>query len=186
MSAGFTASLYRKLPPTPFHHISLSQAPPSPYMAPRLLALHSSLSQLLKSTDRYLTSKPEFAALGLARNAPWRRRPVSLAQSNFLLKKLNPADSGERKIEGIWIGKKIGSLVNVDELTKGQASDLISRTKHGGMAHIKKMKRGFEKGVREKLRVDGKKERERSKNRQVGRMLREELEGIEERKRSRV
>jgi len=155
-------------------------------MAPRLLALHSSLSQLLKSTDRYLTSKPEFAALGLARNAPWRRRPVSLAQSNFLLKKLNPADSGERKIEGIWIGKKIGSLVNVDELTKGQASDLISRTKHGGMAHIKKMKRGFEKGVREKLRVDGKKERERSKNRQVGRMLREELEGIEERKRSRV
>jgi len=122
--------------------------------------------------------------LGLARNAPWRRRPISLAQGNFLLKKLNPAGSGERKIEGIWVGKKIGDLVNVDELTKGQASDLISRTKHGGMSHVRKMKRGFEKGVREQLRVDGKKERERSENRRVGRMLREELEGFEEKKRS--
>ncbi|GAA5923628.1 double-stranded DNA-dependent ATPase [Sporobolomyces koalae] len=205
---GYTASLYMKLPPSPFNRLSqLSQSgPPSPYMTPRLLALHRSLPELLRSTDQYLRSKPEFHAIGLARNSPWRYKAASQGQLDFIVKKLGPSNStshpaeNERMIEGIWLGKKMGTWVNVDELKKGQASDLISRMKHGGIAHVKKVKREYlkrqreadkvnrrkmkaeEKLVRHELREMGKQERQRVKEGEVGARLREELRVAEERR----
>lgn len=120
-------------------------------------------------------SKPEYSSLGLARKSPWRQKPASSGQCNFILKKLNPSDSGSREIEALWIGGKFGSWIKVDDLTKGQASDLISRMKHGGIGYVKKIKREYEKKMRKKKRAEG-------KNRKVGEKLREELEEVNRRR----
>ncbi|GAA6024337.1 hypothetical protein JCM11491_000381 [Sporobolomyces phaffii] len=168
---GFVASLYLRLPASPFDQLAQSRGPPSPYMTPRLLALHRSLAALIRSTDRFLASKPEYASLDLARDSPWRRRPASAGQRDYLLKKLGPPAGNPREIEGIWVGGKVGTWVSVDDLTKGQASDLISRTKHGGIGHVKKFKREVERGLRDEARTA-------RKNRKVGERLRDELEQV--------
>lgn len=172
---GYIASLYLRLPPSPFDQLSQSRGPPSPYMTPRLLALHRSLRKLIRSTDQYLMSKPEYSSLGLARNSSWRKQPASVGQQNYILKKVGPSDLSSREIEGVWIGAKLGSWVQVDELSKGQASDLISRTKHGGMSYVKKVKREYEKGLKEKARGH-------AKSRKVGETLKKELEEVNRRK----
>jgi len=73
----------------------------------------------------------------------------------------------------------LGTWIKVDDLTKGQASDLISRTKHGGMGYVKRFKREYERGVREKSRVE-------NKDRKVGEKLRKELEEVHRRKQEAV
>ncbi|GAA5962963.1 hypothetical protein JCM3765_006731 [Sporobolomyces pararoseus] len=172
---GYIASLYLRLPPSPFDQLSQSRGPPSPYMTPRLLALHRSLRKLIRATDQYLMSKPEYSSLGLARNSSWRKQPASIGQQNYILKKVGPSDISSREIEGVWIGAKLGSWVHVEGLSKGQASDLISRTKHGGMSYVKKVKREYEKGIRDSTRGH-------MKSRKVGETLRKELEEVNRRK----
>ena len=60
-------------------------------------------------------------------------------------------------------------------MSKGQASDLISRTKHGGMSYVKKVKREYEKGIKEKARGH-------AKSRKVGETLKKEWEEVNRRK----
>lgn len=173
---GYVASLYQRLPSSPFDHLSQSRGNPSPFMTPRLLALHSSLAALIRSTDQFLRSKEEYRSLGLARSSPWRTLSSSPSQQDYILKKLMDPDLESRKIDGVWIGRKPGTAVMVDDLTKGQASDVISRAKHGGLGHVKKLKRDYERGLRENSR-------EERKNRKVGEKLKKELEEVERRRR---
>lgn len=114
-------------------------------------------------------SKPEYYSLGLARDSAWRQQPASTGQQDFILKKLKPSNPESREIEGVWVGAKLGTSVKVDDLTKGEASDLISRTKHGGVGFVKRFKRVHQREMREKSKIEG-------KDRRVGRMLEEELE----------
>ncbi|GAA6059855.1 hypothetical protein JCM10212_007060 [Sporobolomyces blumeae] len=186
---GYTASLYLKMPTSPFHFQGSSGAPPSPYMTPRLLALHRSLPHLLRSTDRYLSSKPEYFALGLSRTAPWRRKPASEGQKNYIYKKVGTtlADSegrGEtREIEGLWVGRPWGTTVAVDSLTKGQASDVISRTKHGAIGWWKKVKRQIEREARETEKGERKRVQKIERAREIEERRAEKLERKREKER---
>ncbi|GAA5895720.1 hypothetical protein JCM5296_007402 [Sporobolomyces johnsonii] len=110
---------------------------------PRLIASHSSLPLVLQVTDAYLTNHKEYPEYMLRRNAPWRRLPATDSQRTKILQKLLSAqeqEQGKRTIEGVWIGKPWNEEVDVDELTKGQASDVICRLKHGALGWWKRQK----------------------------------------------
>ncbi|GAA6042342.1 hypothetical protein JCM8097_003857 [Rhodosporidiobolus ruineniae] len=138
----FVASLYRRLPSLPGLRLP-------PYSAAKTLALHRSLPILLRTTDAIIVNNPEYRDMALTRYAPWRGKDASDAQKRFVMKKLgkdvessslgDPAagpvagGGGEETIEGVWVGQPWTARVPVSTLTKGQASDLIARTTHGGL-----------------------------------------------------
>jgi hypothetical protein len=47
--------------------------------------------------------------------------------------------SGE--IDGVWVGKALGTRFAVEDLGKGAAGDVISRWKHGGKGFLGKIER---------------------------------------------
>ncbi|KAH8930105.1 P-loop containing nucleoside triphosphate hydrolase protein [Atractiella rhizophila] len=85
----------------------------------------------------------------LSRYAPWRRKEkISDGQKKFIKPRLGVSakGSGEGKkeyIEGIWVGRSWKELVKIDNLTKGEAGDIITRFKHGAKSGWDKRKKGF-------------------------------------------
>lgn len=168
IAAAYISKLYRRIPTTP--------GLPRFFPKAETLASHRSLPILLKTTDATILNNPRYADLSLARHASWRRKEASPAQLAFLTKKLgkdveeveaSPSASGEnlgaqiggavrQAISGVWVGKPYKQRIFVDDLTKGQASDILVRLMHGGLAGW----RSAEKGL---VREEKKKNKEREK-----------------------
>ncbi|GAA5895717.1 hypothetical protein JCM5296_007401 [Sporobolomyces johnsonii] len=113
------------------------------YTARRRIASHSSFPTLLSTTDNYLSNHEEYSQLSLSRDSPWRHDPSTDSQRSIILEKLlspEEREEGTRTIEGVWVGKPWTKRVEVDELTQGQASDVIWRTKHGGVLRWKRQR----------------------------------------------
>ncbi|GAA6058390.1 hypothetical protein JCM3770_002467 [Rhodotorula araucariae] len=154
---GFHSLLYLRLPAW----LHASGSGPR-YSAPVPLASHSNFPILLRTTDAAILNHPELADIGtsLTRFAPWRRAPASASQRNYILKKLLTTEeraAGISDIEGVWVGQPWKDRVPVDEaLTRGTASDIISRLSHGGLGFWKKERRAL---VREDKREERQRER---------------------------
>ncbi|GAA5954131.1 hypothetical protein JCM21900_002899 [Sporobolomyces salmonicolor] len=134
----FSARLYVRLPS------NRGEVPRYAFTLPHLIASHASLPILLRTTDAYLLKQKKYHEVMLRRNSPWRRSPATESQRTKILQKLLSAQDkqqGKRTIEGVWVGKPWREEVDVDQLTKGQASDVICRLKHGGLGWWERQRR---------------------------------------------
>ncbi|KLO17062.1 P-loop containing nucleoside triphosphate hydrolase protein [Schizopora paradoxa] len=93
------------------------------YRSRRILVAEN-LTDAVRGCDTYAKSKvcrgPIF--MGLFRSAKWRKQPASDNQKSFLEKKFKSR------------ALSTGEIFNMDNLSKGQAADMITRLKHG--AHV--------------------------------------------------
>lgn len=104
---------------------------------------------MIRKIDADVRNHPDLQdGVDLKRNALWRRTEATPGQKTFLMSKLG-LKGGEQGIEeegakqiwldGIWLGRK--GEVDLNRLTKGEASDIISRVVHGGMGFLKKQEK---------------------------------------------
>ncbi|EKG14076.1 Helicase [Macrophomina phaseolina MS6] len=103
----------------------------TPYYKPKVIAEAEALEHAIRSADTFATET--FPLVFIEKRAPWRKKPASEAQLEFINKRRDKEHQ-----------------LTADDITKGRAQDMITRIKHGA------------KGRFEKIRVQSaKKERER-------------------------
>lgn len=161
------------------------------YRSPQEIALHPDLAILLRTVDAYVKQHSEFSDLSLGRYAPWRMGPPSPAQRKFILQKaLSPEEraEGQTTIDGVWIGRPWDERVDVmdpeggDAFTKGQACDIITRVKYGGLGYWKKQKKELVREAKREAKV-GREAVRASERKQVAEAKRAERAAERERKR---
>ncbi|GAA5909143.1 hypothetical protein JCM5296_006656 [Sporobolomyces johnsonii] len=162
------------------------EAPRYAFALPRLIASHSSLPVLLRTTDAYLANHEKYSKYKLSRDSWWRHVEATDSQCTRILDTLVSAEEqerGKRTIEGVWAGEPWSKEVQVVRLTKGQASDVISRLKHGGLGWWTRQRRVLvekdEEWQRKKKEEDEEWERKRKeeKDEKRQRKRREKLAG---------
>ncbi|KAL4070898.1 P-loop containing nucleoside triphosphate hydrolase protein [Scleroderma citrinum] len=128
----------------------------SPYMRKRLIMTSDSLNGTFKGCDTYAAQKVLRGgqSLSLLRTASWRKTPASESQKAMILKR--------------WGKREDGITQKLQNLTKGEAANIITRLRHGAQQAYYEKKA---KEARKKLMAD-EKERERKKREvvQVGPM----------------
>lgn len=163
----FEAKLYKKLPNG------------NGFYPPTFLGRHFSLSTLIRKVDADIVNHPDLqSGPDLKKNATWRQAPASIGQKNLILTKLFTKEQqlssiyeldskggltesltpAEKLAKGdqVWIpadyvGKK-GEEVDLNQLTKGQASDVLTRVVHGGVAFLKKVKKAEAREQKKRLK----------------------------------
>ncbi|EMD42116.1 hypothetical protein CERSUDRAFT_147660 [Gelatoporia subvermispora B] len=152
----------------------------SPFQKNRQILTANDLVEAIRGCDTYAKSKvlkgPMVA--GLLRSAKWRRQPATEGQKSFLKKRLKarfgdePSDSlpdGETLLlngdasspKSDPSGSKQKKQKSVDQITKGEAANIITRLKHGALTRYNKkakaeqrMAKKIEKEVKRKARED--------------------------------
>ncbi|KAG0661148.1 hypothetical protein C6P46_004102 [Rhodotorula mucilaginosa] len=159
------------------------------YRSPQEIALHPNLAILLRTVDAYVKQHSDFSDLSLGRYAPWRMGPPSPAQGKFILQKaLSPEERAEGKttIDGVWIGRPWNVRVDVmnpdEKFTKGQACDIITRVKYGGLGYWKKQKKELVKEAKREEKV-GREAVKASERKELAEAKRAEKAAERERKR---
>lgn len=121
----------------------------SPYSRPRTVATAATLTAALNAADNFAATK--FERIFIVTSSTWRKQPASQGQIDFL-NKLRTVDATD---EG-------AGLLTPDDLTKGQAGDMITKIKHGVRGRWERMmverrkeekKVQMVKGLREKEAV---------------------------------
>ncbi|GAA5873706.1 hypothetical protein JCM8547_002680 [Rhodosporidiobolus lusitaniae] len=142
------------------------------YLPPKPLTSHGALPILIRTTDAIILRDHATAELSLARHAAWRRQDASDSQNKYVVKKLgkdivtldSPAMFGGAfeglAVPGVWVGKPYKESVPVDSLTKGQASDIIARTVHGGLGYWKETLKGLVREEKKEAKEREKKEKD--------------------------
>ena len=127
--ASFLVIYKHSLPPT--------EKSKSPWSRPRTVATATSLSDALHAADTFAASK--FERIFITTSSSWRKGPASQGQLDFLnkLREINE-----------------DNLLTEDDLTKGQAGDMITKIKFGARGRFDKLMRK-KRGVQR----DGEKER---------------------------
>ena len=118
----------------------------SPYSKPRTVATGSSLTSALHAADTFAATK--FERLLISTSSSWRRSPASEGQLSFL-NKLRDVSEEE--------------LLTPDDLTKGQAADMITKIKFGARGRFDKLqvkKRQAERELEKVRKVSEMRERE--------------------------
>lgn len=117
----------RQLPPT--------EASKSPWSRPRTVATAATLSDALHAADTFASSK--FERVFISTSSRWRKSPASDGQLNFLnrLREVSEED-----------GVK---LLTGDDVTKGQAGDMITKIKFGARGRFDKLQVMTRKAERE-------------------------------------
>lgn len=110
---------------------------PSPWSKPRKIATSPTLTTALQAADTFAASK--FERLFIATSSSWRRTPASEGQLSFI-NKIRAATEEE--------------LLGPEDLTKGQAGDMITKIKFGARGR-------FDKLMIKKRRVEREVEKER-------------------------
>ncbi len=105
-----------------------------------LIGTHRSVPILLRTADGYMrdnkAANPK--QYDLRRAAKWRAGPMTGSQRETIMNRLKhhlvelPVAVGleERQrvgLEGVWVGLGWKDLVELDQLTKGQAADVLTR-----------------------------------------------------------
>ena len=109
----------------------------SPYSKPRIVASASTFSALLHAADTFAAS--QFERLFIATSSSWRRSPASGGQLSFL-NKLRAVSEEEP--------------LTPDDLTKGQAADMITKIKFGARGRFDKLQVSKRKAEREIDKID--------------------------------
>ncbi|EMS24929.1 UvrABC complex, subunit B [Rhodotorula toruloides NP11] len=168
---GFMAQIFRSFP-------NVGERKSQAVFSQTIATGYSPRECLLKA-DTYLKNHRTFKTYGLGRYAKWRSGEATDRQKEMIINRLIPKkdrENGKTTISGVWVGKPMDVEVDIMRpggLTKGQASDIISRCRHGAIAHwkrtqstIKKEERQVtserKKAEQERIKVENKAERERA------------------------
>ncbi|KAG1749940.1 P-loop containing nucleoside triphosphate hydrolase protein [Suillus paluster] len=108
----------------------------SPFMRKRLIMTAETLSDAIRGCDTYAAQKVlrGSLALGLLRTAKWRKASASDSQKNFIQK---------RRVKRALDQDAVAATLQ--NMTKGQAANIITRLKHGAQAHYEKTTREVKK-----------------------------------------
>lgn len=130
---------------------------------------NSNLQQLFRTTDAFINRHAAFQDLDSQRNAPWRSRPATKAQVEFITRKIalplptvkyspfddevdnDDEDERARVIAGEWVGRE--GVVEIRSLTAGEAGICITRQIHGFGGRLKKAKREFERAKKAAIKL---------------------------------
>ncbi|KEF58376.1 uncharacterized protein A1O9_06302 [Exophiala aquamarina CBS 119918] len=115
----------------------------SPWSRPRIVATASNLTDALRAADTFAAS--QFSRFLIVSNSPWRKKPPSQSQLNFLnrLREVNMEE-----------------LLTENDLTKGQAGDMITKIKFGVRGRFDRLQAERRKLQREANKVQEMKDRE--------------------------
>ncbi|KAJ9608093.1 putative ATP-dependent helicase IRC3 [Cladophialophora chaetospira] len=128
------------------HSLPPMETSKSPWSRPRTVATASTLSDALHAADTFAASK--FERIFIAKSSPWRKLPASSGQLDFL-NKLREVSEEEPLTE--------------DDVTKGQAGDMITKVKFGARGRfdkLMKVKRGVDRQAEKGRKVMEMRERE--------------------------
>lgn len=115
------------------------------YRRPRTVLTAQKLDEAVRGCDKYVVSKVVFGQLvkgyapvsqlmwshtqahrsRLFRSAAWRKQPATKGQKELVQKRLNSSRASS-----------LGKPVDIENLTKGQASNILTRLKHGAMVCV--------------------------------------------------
>ncbi|TKY87634.1 hypothetical protein EX895_003215 [Sporisorium graminicola] len=136
----------------------------SPYRRPRHVLYAPSLEQAVRGSDVYvqkhvLRNSPQLFAM-LNRRAPWRATRATDSQRRLVEKRLGlskpTSATAEPPAEAKEKGKR-NPLTSASELTKGQASVILTRLMHGAKGRwkerVKKSNKVWRQGEKEKARM---------------------------------
>lgn len=118
-----------KLPP--------SQAKKSPYMRPRLIARAVTFQDAVHAADKY--AHEVFQYVFISKTQAWRRTAAS-----------------EKQIEMLNKSRGTDNQLQVGDVTKGQANDMITKLKFGAKGRFTKMAAIRQKGLREQETLQSK------------------------------
>ncbi|RXG49706.1 hypothetical protein VDGE_00358 [Verticillium dahliae] len=122
-----------------FHAVEMRALPPeiskSPYAAPRELLQATTFADAVHGSDKYASET--FPHVFIHRYQSWRKKPPTQGQIDFL-NKMRPKD--EPLAEG--------------EITKGQATDMITKIKHGAKGRFASLEVQKRRALRESQRAD--------------------------------
>ncbi|KAG1864258.1 P-loop containing nucleoside triphosphate hydrolase protein [Suillus subalutaceus] len=123
----------------------------SPFMRKRLIMTAETLSDAIRGCDTYAAQKVlrGSLALGLLRTAKWRKTSASDSQKNFIQKR--------RVKRALDQDTAAATLQNI---TKGEAANIITRLKHGAKAYYEKKAREAKKASQLAEKERRRKERE--------------------------
>jgi ATP-dependent helicase IRC3 len=126
------------------HYQALSSQAKVPFSRAREIAFVPDFTQAVHAADTF--ANRVFGSRFIALWQPWRKKPASPEQLDFLKKRL---------------GLEEGELS--DDITKGQATDMIAKLKYGAKGQFKKLltaKRSLEREKLKRLKMEELKERE--------------------------
>ncbi len=135
-----------------FHVIWKHTLPPttrskSPLSRPRTVATASTLSAALHAADTFAATK--FERIFITTSSSWRKTAASQGQLDFLNKLRSVDASSEYDQEANGTG-----LLTPDDLTKGQAGDMITKVKFGARGRFDRMMGMKRKMAREEKQVE--------------------------------
>ncbi|PKS08923.1 hypothetical protein jhhlp_003536 [Lomentospora prolificans] len=140
-----------------FRAVEVRALPPgvakSPYATPRDLLSASSLPDAVHGCDNYASSNiTTFPHTFISRRQPWRSRPPTQGQVDFL-----------NKLRG-----KGTEPLTVEDITKGAAMDMITKVKHGARGRFAALGVERRKKQREEMKIESVLERRRREKVSVG------------------
>ncbi|KAI1623481.1 DEAD/DEAH box helicase [Exophiala viscosa] len=106
------------------HSIPMTEASKSPWSRPRTVVTASTLSDALHAADTFASTK--FERIFIATSSPWRRGPASEGQLQFLNRLRGVTDDDAPPLTG-------------EDITKGQAGDMITKIKFGARGRFEKL-----------------------------------------------
>jgi ATP-dependent helicase IRC3 len=123
------------------------------YLTRRQILTAETLCDAVRGCDTYIGNKlfPAASSSSLRRNAPWRQKPASDAQKTLVSKrwsKIYPGMEDERRTEML------------ENLTKGEAADIITRLRHGSQERFKKKLKQAAKEMHEMNKEQSRRARE--------------------------
>ncbi|KIX02072.1 uncharacterized protein Z518_08011 [Rhinocladiella mackenziei CBS 650.93] len=111
------------------HSLPPSEASKSPWSRPRTVATASTLSDALHAADTFAATK--FERIFIATSSSWRRSPASEGQLGFL-----------NRLRGVGASLDVDEdvpLLTENDITKGQAGDMITKIKFGARGRFDKL-----------------------------------------------
>ncbi|KAM0327915.1 hypothetical protein ACHAQA_005313 [Verticillium albo-atrum] len=122
-----------------FHAVEMRALPPeiskSPYAAPRELLKATTFADAVHGSDKYASEV--FPHVFIHRYQSWRKKPPTQGQIDFL-NKMRPKDQPLAE----------------DEITKGQATDMITKIKHGAKGRFASLEAKKRRALRQSQRLD--------------------------------
>ncbi|KIW45440.1 uncharacterized protein PV06_03832 [Exophiala oligosperma] len=131
------------------HSLAMTEASKSPWSRPRVVATASTLSDALHAADTFASTK--FDRVFIATSSSWRKSPASEGQLQFL-----------NRMRDVTTDDDVEPLTG-DDVTKGQAADMITKLKFGARGRFDKLqmkKRRAEKELEKVQKTQAMRERE--------------------------
>lgn len=125
------------------HTLPRSEISKSPWSRPRTVATASTLSDALRAADTFAASK--FERFFIATSSSWRKGPASEGQLDFI-----------NRLRQVSMEEPLTQ----DDLTKGQAGDMITKIKFGARGRFDRLQTKRRKVEREASKVQEMRDRE--------------------------